>query len=317
MTIRDKARGGPGSRGAGGRSRTCRAVLGWALALPLLASGCSAIPDWADPSDLFEPDQPPTRLSSAEAATQAQAEATFPNLASVPDAPRSATPAATRAQIREGLAADRANAQYSGERLVGQTSGAAPASAPPAPAIARDLGVAAAQPAQVQRAQVAPVVQPLAAASTPPAAASTPPAPNRQLRFAQFQGDAQPPPVARTGQSELVGIIYFAHGAASLDQEDRAVLRDIAALHRQRGGSIRIIGHASARTGTVDPIRHRTANLEISQQRANAAVAGLVALGVEQARIRAEARADAQPVYHEFMPTGEAGNRRAEIFLEY
>jgi flagellar motor protein MotB len=29
----------------------------------------------------------------------------------------------------------------------------------------------------------------------------------------------------------------------------------------------------------------------------------------------AEARADNQPVFHEFMPTGEAGNRRAEIYL--
>jgi hypothetical protein len=29
-----------------------------------------------------------------------------------------------------------------------------------------------------------------------------------------------------------------------------------------------------------------------------------------------DAISDAQPVYFEFMPTGEAGNRRAEIYLE-
>ena len=38
-------------------------------------------------------------------------------------------------------------------------------------------------------------------------------------------------------------------------------------------------------------------------------------LGAPSGSVRTEARADAQPVYHEFMPTGESGNRRAEIFL--
>jgi flagellar motor protein MotB len=27
--------------------------------------------------------------------------------------------------------------------------------------------------------------------------------------------------------------------------------------------------------------------------------------------------ADEQPVYHEVMPSGEAGNRRAEIYIDY
>jgi flagellar motor protein MotB len=29
------------------------------------------------------------------------------------------------------------------------------------------------------------------------------------------------------------------------------------------------------------------------------------------------AMADEQPVYHEVMPSGEAGNRRAEIYIDY
>jgi flagellar motor protein MotB len=101
-----------------------------------------------------------------------------------------------------------------------------------------------------------------------------------------------------------------------LTENDRAVLRDVAMLQKQSGGTLRVIGHASARTGIVDSTQHRLANLETSLNRANAVVALLVRLGVVKNKIAAEAKADSQPVFHEFMPTGEAGNRRAEIFLE-
>ena len=94
------------------------------------------------------------------------------------------------------------------------------------------------------------------------------------------------------------------------------MLSEVVALHRQRGGTIRVIGHASAHTGVTDQTKHRTANFEMSLKRANAVAAGLVALGAAKNEVRAEAKGDAQPIFHEFMPTGEAGNRRTEIFLE-
>jgi flagellar motor protein MotB len=40
-------------------------------------------------------------------------------------------------------------------------------------------------------------------------------------------------------------------------------------------------------------------------------------MGVDPALVTTEARSDSEPVYFEFMPTGEAGNRRVEIYLEY
>jgi len=121
-----------------------------------------------------------------------------------------------------------------------------------------------------------------------------------------------PPP-----RSELAAVIYFADGSDALDANDRTVLRNVVALSRERNARVRVIGHASARTRTVDPIEHRVVNLEISQRRADAVVNSLISMGLPRDRVRVEAQADAQPVYHEFMPTGEAGNRRAEIFLEY
>jgi outer membrane protein OmpA-like peptidoglycan-associated protein len=116
--------------------------------------------------------------------------------------------------------------------------------------------------------------------------------------------------------AQLVAVIYFGHSSAQLDASDRGVLREVVALQRQRGGTIRVVGHASAHTAVVDQIKHRLANFEMSLKRANAVAAGLVAAGAARNEVRAEAKGDAQPIFHEFMPTGEAGNRRTEIFLE-
>jgi flagellar motor protein MotB len=51
--------------------------------------------------------------------------------------------------------------------------------------------------------------------------------------------------------------------------------------------------------------------------RANAVARALVRMGVPASEVSVAARADNEPVYYEFMPAGEAGNRRAEIYLDY
>lgn len=114
---------------------------------------------------------------------------------------------------------------------------------------------------------------------------------------------------------QLTAVVYFGHGSASLDQNDMKVLRDVVAIQRQNNARIVVVGHSSSRTGSTDAVNHRAVNLETSLKRANAVTAALVRLGVPKDRLVAEARADNQPVFHEFMPTGEAGNRRAEIYL--
>jgi outer membrane protein OmpA-like peptidoglycan-associated protein len=128
--------------------------------------------------------------------------------------------------------------------------------------------------------------------------------------------DGQVTALPAAGGGRLAAIIFFSHGSAELDPRDRAVLRDLAALHRQRGGSLRVVGHASSRTHNATPEEHRLANFEMSMGRAETVQAELRRLGVAADAVRAEAVGDAEPVYHEFMPSGEAGNRRVEIFLE-
>jgi flagellar motor protein MotB len=133
---------------------------------------------------------------------------------------------------------------------------------------------------------------------------------------------AQPPLVPSqgtvgSGRVDLVGVIFFAHGSSALDGRDAQVLAQIAQLHKQYGGIVRIIGNASARTGTLSQAEHDIANFEVSMERGGAVAAKLSSYGVASTSIIVEARSDSQPIYHEFMPTGEAGNRRAEIYLEY
>lgn len=126
-------------------------------------------------------------------------------------------------------------------------------------------------------------------------------------------------PVGLATQSvpgQLVGLIYFGHGSAHLSGRDMQILQQVAALQRYQSRGLRIVGHSSARTGFVDQQRHETANRTMSLRRANVVASELVRLGADQNRIRIDGLGAAQPVYHEFMATGEAGNRRVEIFLE-
>lgn len=124
------------------------------------------------------------------------------------------------------------------------------------------------------------------------------------------------PAAAGSGPGQLAAIIFFGHGSADLDARDRSVLRDVAALQRQRGTRLRLVGHSSSRTRNATPEEHELANFDMSLARAEAVQDELLALGVAADAVLAEAVGDAEPVYHEFMPSGEAGNRRVEIFLE-
>lgn len=124
-----------------------------------------------------------------------------------------------------------------------------------------------------------------------------------------------PAPTARE-PGQLAAIIFFPNGSADLDPQDISVLQDVAKLHQQRGGRLHIVGHASSWTQNATPEEHQRANFEMSAKRASAVVAELQQLGVAADAMTSEALGDAEPVYHEFMPSGEAGNRRVEIFLE-
>lgn len=113
------------------------------------------------------------------------------------------------------------------------------------------------------------------------------------------------------------GMVLFDNNSSKLSAEDNKILENIVGMRGSRTGTVRVVGHASSRTRDVDPLNHRLVNFRLSLARANAVANALVGMGIPAKDIVVEAHADNEPLYHEFMPAGEAGNRRTEIYLDY
>lgn len=130
----------------------------------------------------------------------------------------------------------------------------------------------------------------------------------------QAVASAQPAgPVAPSGQR--LGIIYFGDGSAQLTASDRQVLKQMAAIHRQQGGALTVIGHASHAAKASKASAAELVNYRVSGERADAVARELMRLGVPRDAVRLGAVGDNMPEYDESRKTGEAGNRRVEVFL--
>jgi len=112
-----------------------------------------------------------------------------------------------------------------------------------------------------------------------------------------------------------VATIHFANNSSLLDSRDRSILGAVIQLQRERGGRVVVVGHASARTKDMDYITHQMVNFQISMERAASIGDALKQLGLEGEALEIQAVSDSAPLYMEVMPSGEAGNRRVEIYL--
>jgi len=117
------------------------------------------------------------------------------------------------------------------------------------------------------------------------------------------------------GVGQAVGYVYFNNGSSNLTAADRQVLQQVAQLQRMQGGVLRIIGHASARTGNMEALQQDQVNRDVSLERATAVARALVEYGVQPILVQVAAAGDDQTLYAESTPAGEAGNRRAEVYL--
>jgi outer membrane protein OmpA-like peptidoglycan-associated protein len=122
-------------------------------------------------------------------------------------------------------------------------------------------------------------------------------------------------PTGTPGNEVKVATILFENDSHKLKALDKRILSAVVRLQRERGGQIRIVGHASSRTRNLTPINHKMVNFKISVNRANRIAAALVRLGVNKKNIQIAAVSDSEPAFYEFMPSGEAGNRRTEVYL--
>ena len=303
-------------------------------------AGCSSLPDYANPVSWYE--RAADKVGgwfSDDGADQTSDAGGFPALKKAPP-PRAVTSGAERDKIVKGLVADRKNARHlaSGGKearsnLWPNKKLAASAAAPavtkaPAPKVSAPK---AAAPKAAAPAPQAVAAAPKAAAPAPQATpapksvAATPAAnlaPKPQLR--PSTGTEASAAASETPQFRLPAsaanqsvVVHFANGSSRLSANDRADVAKIAKLVREKGARVRVVGHASRRTRDMDPVRHMLVNFEMSVKRANAVAAELARRGVDRDVISVEARGASEPLFLEVMPAGEAGNRRAEIFVDF
>ena len=123
---------------------------------------------------------------------------------------------------------------------------------------------------------------------------------------------------AMNGGIPPTAIVYFSGDGTALPSSARAQVRDAVAAFQANGGtgSVKVVGHASSRTPNMPVERHLEVIFQKSQARANAVAQALIRAGVPADKVIVEAVGDSQPIYYESMPQGEAGNRRAEIFVQ-
>lgn len=110
--------------------------------------------------------------------------------------------------------------------------------------------------------------------------------------------------------------LYFRDGSAQLDGAALSVLKQVAAIQKSRGQRLVLVGHASRRAETNDPVERETFNQKISAARAENTRKALQRLGVKALMVTVRAAGDQAAVFDEAAPAGEAANRKVEIYLE-
>ena len=209
-------------------------------------------------------------------------DSTTPNLSRVPAEPPEVMPLAERQLLTESLEADRAAATF--------LSSAPEESTQSRP---RQASTAAAPELAPKLKKPAPLLQP-------------------QWNGAPITGRVGP-----AGQEELGAVVFFTGGSTSLDATDRTALRDLVILWRERGGSLRIVGHGELPAGTGPVAGRNIANLELSLSRADQVAGELRRLEVPQSRLLVEGRAASEPSQGTYLPPGEPGDQRVEIFFTF
>jgi len=366
-----------------------------ALTLPLVATGCSSVPDAMNPAEWYrstvdyvagedeEGKAADAKTAEAKTAEAAEGDKKFPPLPG--DAERAKAEQAQETQaVAQGLVADTQEGRYSSETVARQgeavsplqpevsakaASAPAPASTTAAPAPMQQQAAApmpqAQRPLDTTGMSLQEIYQANLAQRRPYSATSAPSRPGGQAQSmatggyyptqtvvisssgvsqggqasmsrlqmggtATHQSRMTASVVAKNGAHDLsefnpasvsnsykVAVIQFANGAAGLTSSERAILRKVVSLHKERGGTIRVVGHASSRTRDMEPVKHKMVNWNVSTSRADRVAKEFLRLGVSAGNLYVGAMADNEPVYYEVMPAGEAGNRRAEIYIDY
>ena len=153
-------------------------------------------------------------------------------------------------------------------------------------------------------------------AAAPSAAPGLDEALRRTFPDAAAQRSVMPMAPPRQGVDALAASIYFADGSAGLTEDDRSILREVARLHRERGGTVRVVGYASPE-GRGPVAARRIAALDMSSRRAEAVSRELARFGVAAGAITSSAEGTPAGPGAAGGGFGAAGERRVDIYLDY
>lgn len=136
---------------------------------------------------------------------------------------------------------------------------------------------------------------------------------NLDAQEAQLRNDlGDSATITNTGDRLIVSMsqdILFATDSASLSYSIRDELRSVArSLNDYPNSTIQVLGHTD-NTGSA------AYNLDLSQRRAAAVSAELIAAGVTASRIQSIGRGEDQPIASNLTVEGRAQNRRVEIVI--
>jgi outer membrane protein OmpA-like peptidoglycan-associated protein len=195
-----------------------------------------------------------------------------------------------------------------------------PAAPPPAPTAVTPIPNAVA-PAPAAPSRPPPGYVPSPAATGPLAAVPSTERASPPERLDEALRREFPAPSPRRGPSQgiqaLAATIYFAEGSAGLSEDDRMIVREVARLHRERGGAVRVVGYASADGRSANLVKRGLANLDIATRRADTVSRELARFGVASGAITTSAEGATAGPGPGSAGLGPAGERRVDIYLDY
>ena len=133
--------------------------------------------------------------------------------------------------------------------------------------------------------------------------------------FRLYHGDAAPglvaecaePKVPPLGCGSILHGIHFDFGLSTIRPESDKLLDALASgLKTSTAAVITVVGHTSSEGSDAY-------NDKLSQRRAEAVVAAIIARGIDAVRISAEGRGEKQPIADNATEAGRSLNRRVEI----
>ena len=250
----------------------------------------------------------------------------------------------------QGLIADREHAAYTDEVFsIGATDQntartSSPAPATPSGAVAASPSAQASPPPASQPVEVAvtavppaAVVQGLPQASVasvapPPVTSPLVSTPAPPVGFATVTGSSSVPATSQdagtlfqsmfdaSGLAAVVAnpaAVAFPNGSAALTPAARHTLGAVASLYHRHGGTVRVVGQASESAVGMSLEQQRVVNGRLSFDRAQAAAAELIRLGVPAERMVMLAQPNSVPSGDAGLASGVGQSRGAVIFIDY